>query len=87
MTTTRRKYKKDGFSIDLDSVDFGYTIAEVEYMAKDGENLKEATDKIIEFGRKNAEVGEYIIRGKAIKYLEIYNPKHLQALIDAKVIK
>ncbi|MGH2612160.1 MAG: CYTH domain-containing protein [Rhabdochlamydiaceae bacterium] len=87
ITTTRRKYKKEGFGIDLDIIDFGYTVAEIEYMADDGENLKEATDKIIAFANNHGIVTGDIVRGKGAEYLRRNKPEHFQALIDAKVLK
>src|SRR2546421_324668 len=32
ITTTRKKYKQEDFVIDLDVMDFGYTLAEIEFM-------------------------------------------------------
>jgi hypothetical protein len=46
ITTTRKKYKKDGFGIDLDSMDFGYTLAEIEYMTDDKSKRQEATQSM-----------------------------------------
>jgi len=87
ITTTRKKYKKEGFNIDLDSMDFGYTVAEIEYMTNDDSKIKEATQSIIEFAEKhNIDTG-MVIRGKVVEYLRIKNPTHFQALIDAKIIK
>jgi len=87
-TTTRRKYKKEGFNIDLDAADFGYNMAEIEFMTNDDLTLQQVTDSIIEFAeRHNIPSSGYSVRGKVLKYLEINNPGHLQALLDAKVIK
>lgn len=86
ITTTRKKYKKDGYNIDMDTVDFGYNIAEIEYMTDDECEIKEATDKIIEYARSHG-LSEGIVRGKVVEYLRRNNPPHFQALIDAKVIK
>jgi thiamine-triphosphatase len=86
LVTTRRKYKKDEFSIDLDSVDFGYTIAEVEYMVKSEEKLKEAEDNIMVFAKKHNIISAGVRYGKLIEYLKRNNPKHFQAIIDAKII-
>ncbi len=87
VTTTRRKYKKDDFGIDLDIMDFGYTLAEIEYMTEDVAKIKEATQSIIEFAKKHHIDTKAVIRGKIVKYLELNNPAHFQALINAKVIK
>lgn len=86
IVTTRRKYKKEGLNIDLDSMDFGYNVAEIEYMAED-EKIKEATNAIIEFAKKHGINTDSVVRGKAVEYLRRNSPKHFQALIDAKIIK
>ncbi len=84
--TTRRKYTKDGFGIDLDSVDFGYSIAEIESMTDDESKIDETTDKIIKYA-KTYGLSEGTVYGKVIEYLRRNNPAHFQALIDAKVVK
>jgi len=85
--TTRKKYKKNGFNIDLDSLDFGYTIAEIEYMINDELKMDEATESIIAFAKKHNIDTDAVVRGKVIEYLRINNYKHFQALLDAGVIK
>jgi len=89
ITTTRRKYKKEGFVIDLDVMDFGYTLVEIEFMTDDESKIQEATSKIIAFAKKHTitPTKEILIRGKVVEFLRIKNPAHFQALIDAKVIK
>ncbi len=84
--TTRKKYKKDGYGLDLDIVDFGYNIAEIEYMTEDESKIKEVTQNIIEYARKYG-LSEGVVRGKVAEYLRRNNPQHFQALIDSKVIK
>lgn len=85
--TTRRKYKKDVFGIDLDIMNFGYTLAEIEYIIDNESKIQEATKAIIAFAEKNNIISNNVIRGKVIEYLRKNNPKHFQALIDAKIIK
>jgi len=85
--TTRRKYKKDGFGIDLDIMNFGYTLAEIEYMTDNESKIQEATNAIIAFAEKNNIISKNVIRGKVVEYLRTNNLKHFQALIDAKVVK
>lgn len=87
ITTIRKKYKKEGFNIDLDSTDFGYTNAEIEYMTDDVSKMEEITKSIIEFAKRHNMVSHGNIWGKVIEYVRRNNPKHFQALIDAKVIK
>jgi len=87
ITTTRRKYKKEGFGIDLDVMDFGYTVAEIEYMTDNESKIQEVTNTIIAFAEKNNIISKNVIRGKVVEYLRMNNLKHFQALIDAKVVK
>ena len=87
INTARKKYKKDRFNIDLDVVDFGYTLTEIEYIVDDELKIKHATDAIIEFAKKHNMDTNTVVRGKAVEYIRRNNPKHFQALIDAKVIK
>ncbi|MBX4200917.1 CYTH domain-containing protein [Candidatus Parcubacteria bacterium] len=82
ITTTRKKYKKDGFGIDLDIMDFGYTLAEIELMVDNELNMKEATNSIINFASKCGIDTTVSILGKVMKYLQLNNPTHFQALID-----
>jgi len=87
VVTIRKKYRKEGFNIDIDATDFGYNVVEIEYMINDNFNLKEATDKIIVFAKKhNIDTSNYV-RGKAEEYLRRNNPKHYQTLVDAGVFK
>ena len=87
MVTTRRKYKKEGFNIDLDVADFGYKLAEIEYMIEEDVDMEEATNIVLDFAKKHNIVIPDFIYGKVIEYLKINNPKHLQILIDEKVVK
>lgn len=82
ITTTRKKYKKDGFGIDLDIMDFGYTLAEIELMIDNELDMKEATNSIINFASKYGIDTTVSILGKVMKYLQLNNPTHFQALID-----
>jgi len=87
IVTTRRKYKKDGYNIDLDSADFGYRIAEIECMVEAESEIHDTGQKIIQYAKTHGLSGDNAIRGKVAKYLERNNPAHLQALIEAKVVK
>jgi len=86
ITTTRKKYKKDEFNIDLDVMDFGYTLAEIEYMANNESEIGDATKAIVRFAERFGINSNDTIRGKVIEYLKRNNPVHFQELINAKVI-
>lgn len=87
--TTRRKYKKEGFGIDLDIVEFAefnYKIAEIELMVEDEVGLDEAANKIIHFAEENGlKVGH--VRGKVREYLMRERPDHYAAMIKAGIMK
>lgn len=87
ITTTREKYKKNNFGIDLDSMDFGYRIAEIEYMTDDESKIQESTESIIAFAKKHHINTDTVVRGKVIEYIRLNNPRHFQILIEAQVIK
>jgi len=87
--TTRRKYKKEPFIIDLDIVDFQsftYTIGEIELMVNSKSEVESAIGKIMIFAK---EQGLTIapVRGKVIEYLKRVKPNHYQALVQAGVVK
>lgn len=86
ITTVRRKYKKDNFIIDLDEVDFGYKIGEIELMVNDQSEMPKAIEKIASFAKKMG-LTMAPVRGKLVEYLRRYKPEHYQALIDAGVVK
>lgn len=85
ITTTRKRYKKDGYNIDLDVMDFGYNIAEIEYMTDDDSQLEQVTNKIIAYARSYNIAGD-APWGKVLEYLRRNDPIHFQALVDAKVV-
>ena len=87
--TTRKKYKKDGFGIDIDFVDFGdfnYELAEIEIMVNDKSETQVALDQIISFAKSNNLTIGYV-RGKVIEYLLKKKPKHFHALVESGVVR
>lgn len=85
ITTRRAKYKKGGLNIDIDEMDFGYEIAEIEKMVEDEQQIQQATKEILEFANEhNLTVGK--IRGKVIEYLRRNNIEHFNKLISAGVL-
>ncbi len=86
--TTRRKYKKESFTIDLDTVefkDFNYNIAEIELMVNDKSEVGEAVKRILDFA-KNKNLTNVPVRGKVVEYLKRVKPNHYQALVEARVV-
>jgi len=53
-TTTRRKYKLGDFTIDLDDMDFGYKIGEIELMVKDKSEMPQALKRILDFAKEKS---------------------------------
>jgi len=87
-TTTRKKFNKEGFGIDIDAVeygDFSYNIAEIELMVNEKEEISEATEKIKTFAKKNKLKIENV-RGKVLEYLLRKKPEHYNALVKAGVV-
>ncbi|TSC61717.1 MAG: thiamine-triphosphatase [Parcubacteria group bacterium Gr01-1014_48] len=87
--TTRRKYKKELFIIDLDLVDFQdftYNIGEIELMVNDISEMESAIAKIMTFAKEqNLTIAS--VRGKIIEYLKRVKLNHYQALVRAGVVK
>lgn len=88
--TIRRKYKKQGFGIDIDFVDynddFTYGLAEIELMVQDKSEMSGAIEKIINFAKENSLEIKYV-RGKVIEYLKRKKPGHFRALIDSGIVR
>ncbi|MDD3420461.1 MAG: CYTH domain-containing protein [Candidatus Gastranaerophilales bacterium] len=87
--TTRKKYKKDDFNIDIDFVEFGgfdYSLAEIELIVQDKTHTPKALEDIISFAKQKGLTDEYV-RGKVLVYLKERKPKHFDALAKAGVIK
>ena len=94
LKTTRRKYQKEGLTIDLDVAtsdlpgeqDFCYQVAEVELLVENKTETFQATEKIENFAKKNQLKAENI-RGKVAEYLFQKKPKHFAALVEAGIVE
>jgi adenylate cyclase class IV len=87
--TTRKKFQKEGFGIDLDLVsygDFQYSLAEIELMIEDKAEMPQAIKKIEDFAISHG-LAITTVRGKVLEYLARKKPEHYQALIVAGVVK
>lgn len=85
ITTIREKYKKDKYNIDLDLMDFGYIITEIELMVSSESEIQEATNSILNFAKENG-ISLNNVRGKVAEFLYRNNLTHFNALISAGVI-
>lgn len=76
--TNRKKYLKEGFSIDVDKLDFGFNVCEIELLVENEKEIKDAEEKIIHFAaRFNCEVQKNLSKRK--EYLRLFNPAaHLE---------
>ncbi len=82
--TTRQKYKKEGFSIDIDFAEFddGFTFEamEIELMIDDESRAEETAQEIINFA---APYGlKEVNKGKVSSYLQNKRPDHYKVLAD-----
>lgn len=84
-TTTRKKYKKGDFIIDLDVIDFGYSIGEIELMVESQSEMEEALNKILAFAKEQG-LSVAPVRGKVIEYIKRNNLEHYKALEEAGVL-
>ena len=86
ITTKRESYERDGFHIDFDEADFGYSTCEIEYMIEDASQISLAENKIITFaeilGLSNAKG-----KGKLTVYLERFKKGEYIKLVDAGIIR
>jgi thiamine-triphosphatase len=87
--TTRTKYRKGDFMIDIDMVEYGdftYSLCEIELLVEDRAEIAEATRRILEFaGAEDLTITP--VRAKVIEYLRMKRPEHYQALLKAGVAK
>ena len=81
ITTTRRKYRRREFTIDIDVADYGYEVMEIECMVNEKSEVDATLEKIILFaescGLKNTRVA---LRGKVMEYISRKNPEQFAAL-------
>lgn len=73
-TTTRRKYKKAGFTIDIDDADFGYKICEIELLVNEDNEVGEAISEIKEFAEKYGFENQKTLP-KRVEYLKRFKPE------------
>ena len=77
--TTRKKYKKDDFFIDIDDLDFGYSCVEIELMVEDEKDILNAEEKILALAKQyNFETKE--VPAKKKEYFRIVKPEVFKML-------
>ena len=80
----RKKYKKREFVIDLDSMDFGYELCEVELLVDSEEKAKEASDTILAFV-KQFDIEIQKIPSKRDVYLSLKNPELYEKIKEIRI--
>lgn len=89
-TTTRTKYKKGDFTIDLDEVsyqgDFTYSLAEVELMVNEPSEMESAAERIIEFAKQH-QIKIEPVGGKVHFYIKNRMPEHFKKLVELKILR
>lgn len=85
LVTHRRKYKKDGLSIDVDEVDFGFAVVEIEAMIDHKHEVGDALDRIMKTAIAAGLTAspDSQARGKVLEYLYRNAPEHFKALEEA----
>ncbi|EKD46847.1 MAG: thiamine triphosphatase [uncultured bacterium] len=89
LKTTRKKYRKENFIIDLDIVEaegFNYTIGEIELMVENETEMPSAIKAIEEFAEGRG-LESKPVNGKVREYLKRKKPEKYQALVDVGVMK
>ncbi len=86
--TTRKSYRKDGFTIDIDTVtyddsSFTYSLAEVELLIEDASQASVAEAQILEFAESHGLSTDKSIDGKIIAFLKVERPRHYALLVEA----
>lgn len=75
----RKKYQKEGFTIDIDEMDFGYNLAEIELLVESQEETSIAEQRIINFALSHS-LSITPVRGKVIEYIRRNNNNHFKIL-------
>lgn len=87
--TTRNKYKKDDFNIDIDDAafddEFIWRGMEIELMIDNPSKAEEASKKILRFGEKYGL--SQIDEGKVSEYLKQKKPSHFKSLVDQGIFR
>ena len=84
--TIREKYTKDGFYLDIDEADFGYSICEVEGEAKDETGIQQVSKSIETFAKKHdLTIGP--VHSKLAEYIRRNDPVRYQLSIDAHIVE
>lgn len=84
-TTTRRKHRRGDLIIDVDVLDYGYEVTEIEKMVEREDQVQDAIEEIDAFARELG-LDPTLVRDKTTEYLRRHSPAHYKKLQDAGVI-
>ena len=72
LVTKRRKFKIKDFNIDIDEVDYGYTLCEIEKMVENESEIEKATQEVFKLAESlGLEIKK--VRGKGMEYFYRFN--------------
>ncbi|MEK7181411.1 MAG: CYTH domain-containing protein [Patescibacteria group bacterium] len=83
LITQRRKFKIKEFNIDIDKVDYGYTLCEIEKMVENEDEIEKASQEIFELA-KSLRLEIKKIRGKCLEYFYQFNKPVYQIIEDLR---
>ncbi|MBI3589271.1 MAG: CYTH domain-containing protein [Candidatus Liptonbacteria bacterium] len=84
LVTNRRKFRIREFNIDIDQMDCGYTICEIEKMVENENEVEKTTQEIFELAKSlGLEIKQ--VRGKGLEYFYRFNKGVYKVIEDTKL--
>lgn len=81
--TKRKEYKKGEIIIDLDELNFGYKVCEIEILVETEDQIKEAEEKLVDFAKEyNIKFMKGLTKRRA--YLKLFKPEVYNELYGNK---
>ena len=84
LVTVREKYHYSEFQIDIDEVDFGFNVVEIEMMVAETSEVRDALQKIVAFASSRG-LSRTPHGGKIMEYIRRHRPDHYAALVRAGI--
>lgn len=84
LVTVREKYRCGEFAIDIDEVDFGFDVVEIELMVGESSEAEGALNKILAFAASRG-LSKTPHGGKIMEYIRRHRPEHYVALVKAGI--
>lgn len=81
IVTSRESWEREGFHLDFDEMDYGFSAFEIELMVEKVEDIAGAEQRILDFGKKFGLAPSTDGRGKVIEYLFRNDRKHYEFLV------